>query len=225
VTTVLDLIVGRAIRLTIICPSSSPKQLDGEYAQDVLRLGSLAIQDQVFAQVTRVQDFFTCSGEEGIFGLGFSEIAYKDDFPTLLQGLKDELRFPIFGMYLDATDDYTAEENPETDDTAYLDPESSNSEIVFGGVNQKHYEGCLTWHDVIQAKNDDGYDDDEYDDDYFDEEEAGDPSSGYWDFNLDGVEVGGETLPYSYYRFRINISRWAFKSYWCPGPSEQGGVL
>jgi hypothetical protein len=163
----------------------------------VLRLGSLAIQDQVFAQVTRVQDFFTCSGEEGIFGLGFSEIAYKDDFPTLLQGLKDELRFPMFGMYLDATDDYTAEENPETDDTAYLDPESSNSEIVFGGVNQKHYEGCLTWHDVIQAKNDDGYDDDEYDDDYFDEEEAGDPSSGYWDFNLDGVEVGGETLPYS----------------------------
>jgi hypothetical protein len=185
----------------------------------VLRLGSLAIQDQVFAQVTRVQDFFTCSGEEGIFGLGFSEIAYKDDFPTLLQGLKDELRFPIFGMYLDATDDYTAEENPETDDTAYLDPESSNSEIVFGGVNQKHYEGCLTWHDVIQAKNDDGYDDDEYDDDYFDEEEAGDPSSGYWDFNLDGVEVGGETLPYSDKAIIDSGSTFIV------GPSEAIGVL
>jgi hypothetical protein len=164
-----------------------------------------------------VEEFFTCAGEEGIFGLGFSEISYKDDFPTLLQGLKDELRFPIFGMYLDATDDYTAEENTETDDTVYLDPETANSEIVFGGVNQKHYEGCLTWHDVIQAKNDDGDDDDEYDDDY--DEEAGGSSSGYWDFNLDGVEVGGETLPYSDKAIIDSGSTFIV------GPSEAIGVL
>lgn len=159
-----------------------------------------------------MEEFFTCSGEEGIFGLGFSEISYKDDFPTLLQGLKNELRFPIFGMYLDATDDYTAEENPETDDIVYLDPESAKSEIVFGGVNQKHYEGCLTWHDVIQTENDDGYNDD-------DEKQDEDPSSGYWDFNLDGVEVGGEALPYS------NKAIIDSGSTFIVGPSEAIGVL
>jgi hypothetical protein len=166
-----------------------------------------------------VEEFFTCSGEEGIFGLGFSEISYKDDFPTLLQGLKDELRFPIFGMYLDETDDYTAEENPETDDIVYLDPESANSEIVFGGVNQKHYEGCLTWHDVIQQTEnaDQTENDDEYDDDY--EEEVGDAASGYWDFNLDGVEVGGKALPYS------NKAIIDSGSTFIVGPSEAIGVL
>jgi hypothetical protein len=45
------------------------------------------------------------------------EISYKT-FPTL-QGLQDELPSPIFGMYLDATDDYTAEENPEQT-TSYI---------------------------------------------------------------------------------------------------------
>jgi hypothetical protein len=189
------------------------ERLDGEYAQDVLRIGSLAIQDQVFAQVTRVDEFFTCSSEEGIFGLGFSEISYKDDFPTLLQGLQDELRFPIFGMYLDATDDYTAEENPETDDTVYLDPETANSEIVFGGVNQKHYEGCLTWHDVIQTENDDVYNNDD------DSDENDDPSSGFWDFNLDGVEVGGKALPYS------NKAIIDSGSTFIVGPSEAIGVM
>jgi hypothetical protein len=156
-----------------------------------------------------VDNYFTCSGEEGIFGLGFSEISYKDDFPTLLAGLKDQLRLPIFGMYLDATDDYTAEENVETDDTVYLDPLSANSEIVFGGVNQKHYEGCLTWHDVVQTKSDDDYDDDE----------DGDPSSGFWDFKLDGVNVGSKALPYS------NKAIVDSGSTFIVGPSEAIGVL
>jgi hypothetical protein len=118
-----------------------------------------------------VEEFFTCSGEEGIFGLGFSEISYKDDFPTLLQGLKDELRFPIFGMYLDATDDYTAEENPETDDIVYLDPESANSEIVFGGVNQKTLRG-MPYMAMLSSRRKRRLSDDVYDDDY--EEEVGD---------------------------------------------------
>jgi hypothetical protein len=64
----------------------------------VLRLGSLAIQDQVFAELLAWRNFSLASGEEGIFGLG-SRVSYEDI--SALQGLKDELRFPIFGMYLD----------------------------------------------------------------------------------------------------------------------------
>jgi hypothetical protein len=136
-----------------------------------------------------VDEFVTCSSEEGIFGLGFSEIAYHD-FPTVLSSLQDQLRLPIFGMYLDPTDDYTAEENIDADETIHVGPESASSEIVFGGVNQKHYDGCLTWHDVIQVEDEEEDDDD---DDDVDEKDA----SGYWDFKLDGVEVGSKALPYS----------------------------
>jgi hypothetical protein len=43
-------------------------------------------------------------------------------------------------MYLGATDDYCGGES-DTDDIVYLDQESANSEIVFGGVNQKALRG------------------------------------------------------------------------------------
>lgn len=28
-------------------------------------------------------------------------------------------------------------------------PTGAHSELIFGGVNQKHYEGCLNWHDIL----------------------------------------------------------------------------
>jgi hypothetical protein len=161
-------------------------QVNGEYAQDVIRLGdSVTISDQVFAQVTRVNDFITCSSEEGVFGLGFSEIA-SADFPTLQTNLIDQLRHPMFSMYLDPSDDYTIDHDEESQDDAYLRPVTANSEIVFGGVNQKHYEGCLKWHDVVEIENGN-----------VDDNEDAERATGYWYFKLDGVEVGGVSLPYS----------------------------
>jgi hypothetical protein len=48
---------------------------------------------------------------------------------------------------------------------------------VFGGVNQKHYEGCISWHDLGQFSLQDGS-----------------VFHGYWDFKLDAVKLGDSPL-------------------------------
>jgi hypothetical protein len=68
-----------------------------------------------------------------------------------------------------------------------LDQESANSEIVFGGVNQKTLRGMPYMAQCYPADGNDDYQNDGYDDDY--EEEVGD-GFGYWDFKLDGVRWG-----------------------------------
>jgi len=143
--------------------------VNGEHAVDVLHFGSkLAIEDQIFAQITSLTKLQTCAGEEGVLGLGFSQVS-SHNFPTPLSKLKDSLRHPIFSMYLNGErDDYTEELGQTT---------MAHSELVFGGVNQRRYQGCLTWHDLGQF-----------------EDDSGKPFEGYWDFRLDDVQCGGKSL-------------------------------
>jgi hypothetical protein len=70
-------------------------------------------------------------------------------------------------MYLSAVDD------------GHGPTSADHSDILFGGANQKHYSGCLHWHYLGQ----------------FIESDYGETFQGYWDFNLDGVEVGGTLMP------------------------------
>ena len=154
----------------------------GVHAKDVLQLGdSLTINDQIFAQITTLSNFQSCASEEGIFGLGFSFIS-SHNFPTPINNLINRLRHPIFSLYLDPTDDYP-EETKSGESKAHGSGHAvtSHSELVFGGVNQKHYEGCITWHDLGQ----------------FQDTYSGDTFVGYWDFKLDAVEVGGTQMPSS----------------------------
>lgn len=151
------------------------EQVKGQHAQDVLKLGNeLIIQHQIFAEATSINNFASCQGEEGVLGLGFSFIS-SHNFPSVINNLQDLLRYPIFGIYLNPTDDYPSQENGLESISA------DHSEIVFGGVNQKHYSGCLHWHDLGQ----------------FQDAETGKTFQGYWDFKLDGVEVGGSSMPSS----------------------------
>lgn len=175
-------------------------QVEGEHARDVLQLGDsgIVIKDQVFAQVTSLNGKFqTCSGEEGLLGLGFSEIS-SHNFPTVLSNLKDILRYPIFAMYLDGTDDYPANgvadatmpggdagptptASGDSGSSSYSKATSANSEIVFGGVNGRLYEGCITWHGLGKFQN----------------MQTGEKFEGYWDFAVEKVEVGGLPIPTS----------------------------
>lgn len=142
---------------------------NGEHVVDVLHFGSkLAIEDQIFAQVMKFSKLQTCAGEEGVLGLGFSQVS-SHNFPTPLSKMKDSLRHPIFSMYLNGEiDDYPEDTRRTT---------KAHSELVFGGVNQMHYKGCLTWHDLGQF-----------------EDDSGKPFEGYWDFRLDDVQCGGRSL-------------------------------
>jgi hypothetical protein len=148
-------------------------QVEGVHAKDTLTLGdSISVVGQAFAQVTSFSHFSACASEEGLFGLGFSMIS-SHNFPTPLNNMASTLRHPVFSIYMNSrTDDY-----PPSDATVNPDNEgnleyskghaiSSNSEIVFGGVNHKHYEGCLSWHDLGQFK----------------DLSSGETFQGYWDF-------------------------------------------
>jgi hypothetical protein len=163
-------------------------QVHGYHAKDVLQIGeSVSVKEQVFAQVTRLYDFETCESEEGVFGLAFSMIS-SHNYPSLLSNLETSLLHPIFSLYLDSKDDYTNDVDgfPGQDamdannnlEHGHSNPLGSSSQIVFGGVDQKHYEGCLHWHDLGQ----------------FVENDTGNKFQGYWDFSLESVKVGGQSL-------------------------------
>jgi hypothetical protein len=157
----------------------------GEHAQDVLHLGpTIVVSSQIFAQITTVSAFTSCSGEEGILGLAFTEIS-SHKFPTTLVNLKNVLQNPMFSLFLDKNfDDYPGDLDADsgTDaegNTAFGSQHavSANSEIVFGGVDQTKYEGCLTWHALGQFK-----------------ELSGGVFKGYWDFKLDSLTFAGTPL-------------------------------
>jgi cathepsin D len=173
----------------------------GVHAKDVLQLGdSLTIPDQIFAQITQLEHYNSCASEEGIFGLGFSFIS-SHNFPTPINNLQDKLRHPIFSLYLDPTDDYPGETSKDGHGKGHA--VSSHSELVFGGVNQKHYEGCIVWHNLGQ----------------FQEAHSGATFVGYWDFKLDGVQVGGTDMPSS------SLAVVDSGSTYVVGPSEAVGQI
>ena len=117
----------------------------GENAIDTLMFGkNLTIPRTVFAQIDSLTGFQSCAGEEGVLGLSRSKKT-SHNFPTILSKLEGILRNPFFSMYLDGSnDDFSDGENREKTSHAM----NSHSQLVFGGVNSKHYEGCLKWYDT-----------------------------------------------------------------------------
>jgi phytepsin len=140
------------------------ERVEGEHAKDTLHLGDILIENQVFAQVTEFSSFKHCAGEEGLVGLGFADIS-SHNFPTLVSNLASSqvLRHSMFSMYLSTDDDYYADDDQGTSDNP-----TSSSELIFGGVRNSHYEGCIHWHDLGQ----------------FEDVKNGKSFKGFWDFAI-----------------------------------------
>jgi len=103
--------------------------LSGFVSQDVMTIGDLEIEDQVFAEATKEPGLAFAFGRfDGILGLGYDSISVNKIVPPFYsminQGLLDE---PVFAFYLGSSD-----------------AEGDESEAVFGGVNEDHYTGKLT---------------------------------------------------------------------------------
>ena len=156
----------------------------GTFVQDTWHLGpNLTIPETVFAAVTSFNEYTDCQGQEGLLGLGRSvqtEFGYSSPLAHLLaSGL---LRQPLFSMFLSQTDDYAEDPGPaDTPANGDLDvsqyrPAAAHSQIIFGGVDHAHYEGCLHWHSVLDLA-------DEFDD-----------ATVFWNFGLEGVRVGDNDL-------------------------------
>eukprot|EP00535_Pseudo-nitzschia_heimii_P003912 CAMPEP_0197177826 /NCGR_PEP_ID=MMETSP1423-20130617/3287_1 /TAXON_ID=476441 /ORGANISM="Pseudo-nitzschia heimii, Strain UNC1101" /LENGTH=1084 /DNA_ID=CAMNT_0042627433 /DNA_START=399 /DNA_END=3653 /DNA_ORIENTATION=+ len=164
----------------------------GQHAKDTLRLGDdgIRIPHQVFAHVTHIQNFATCEEEEGILGLA-NAMQTTHGFPSLLGnilrrsqqaggGNNGILPYNMFGMYLRSDiDDYEGIDvnNP-------LEKPRQSSELILGGVNSEHYQGCLNWHDLVQQGSSTIGTSDEGISDF----------QKYWSVRMDDIKVGGTSL-------------------------------
>ncbi|KAF8461033.1 aspartic peptidase domain-containing protein [Kalaharituber pfeilii] len=99
--------------------------LSGFVSQDVLKIGDLTVKGQDFAEATSEPGLAFAFGRfDGILGLGYDTISVNHIVPPVYnmldQGLLDA---PMFAFYLGTTD--------------------KQSEAVFGGIDEDHYEGDL----------------------------------------------------------------------------------
>eukprot|EP00977_Amphora_coffeiformis_P025231 scaffold18778_cov154-Amphora_coffeaeformis.AAC.4 len=155
----------------------------GELAKDILTLpgvDGVAIE-QIFGQVTSVLNYTTCANEGGVFGLAFALLS-SHNFPTPINNLLGVLRHPIFSLNLNGeVDDYTQDFSstgtlaPDQNGNLQLSTGNStgaHSELLFGGINRKHYDGCLNWHNLLETNS----------------------GPSYWALSVDQVNVGSFTL-------------------------------
>jgi len=123
--------------------------VSGYVSQDIVTMGDLQIKDQLFAEVTSEPGLAFAFGRfDGILGLGYDTISVngiKPPFYSMIdQKLLDE---PKFAFYLGDTED--------------------QSEAIFGGIDDSHYSGKITYLPLRRK--------------------------GYWEVKLDAIKFGKDT--------------------------------
>ncbi|XP_062143911.1 aspartic proteinase-like isoform X1 [Alnus glutinosa] len=104
--------------------------ISGFFSEDNVEVGDLVVKDQAFIEATREGSFtFVLARFDGILGLGFQEISVGNAVPVwynmVQQGLVKE---EVFSFWLNR------------------DPDAKEGgEIVFGGVDHKHFKGTHTY--------------------------------------------------------------------------------
>lgn len=104
--------------------------ISGFFSQDNVLVGDLVVKDQTFIEATKESSLtFLLAKFDGILGLGFPEISI-DEVPPLWLTMKEQglLEKDVFSFWL----------NRDADDTV-------GGELVFGGVDPKHYIGNHTY--------------------------------------------------------------------------------
>jgi phytepsin len=127
--------------------------LSGFLSSDTVRLGnSIEIKDQTFAEATKEPGLtFLFAKFDGILGLGFKEIAVDGVTPVFDNAVaQNQVEKDQFSFWL----------NRDQDGDGVVD----GGELVFGGVDEKHFVGEHVWVDLTKK--------------------------GYWQFDLDDVKVG-----------------------------------
>ncbi|KAI3445483.1 hypothetical protein Pfo_002148 [Paulownia fortunei] len=126
--------------------------ISGYFSQDNVEVGDVVVKDQVFIEATREGSLtFVLAKFDGILGLGFQEISVGDAVPLWYnmvdQGLVDE---KVFSFWLNR------------------DPEAEvGGEIIFGGVDPKHYKGNHSYVPVTEK--------------------------GYWQFKMGDFLIGNQS--------------------------------
>ncbi|MQM10793.1 hypothetical protein Taro_043691 [Colocasia esculenta] len=126
--------------------------ISGFFSQDYVKVGDLVVKDQDFIEATREPSVtFLVAKFDGILGLGFQEISVGNVVPLWYKMVEQSLvKDPVFSFWFNR--------NAE---------EEEGGEIVFGGVDPKHFKGNHTYVPVTRK--------------------------GYWQFNMGDVLVGGHS--------------------------------
>lgn len=126
--------------------------ISGYFSTDNVKVGDLVIKDQDFIEATREPGItFLAAKFDGILGLGFQEISVGKAVPVWYNMVNQGLvKKPVFSFWFNRNA-----------------KEEEGGELVFGGVDPKHFKGVHTYVPVTHK--------------------------GYWQFDMGDVLVGGET--------------------------------
>ena len=125
--------------------------VSGVFSADTVTIGDLKLQDYTFAEVDKTSGLglgYRLGKFDGILGLGWDSISVGH-VPTPMNALvqSGQLPEPVFAFYL-------GNKQP--------------GELVFGGVDPKHYTGSFSFVPLS--------------------------SESYWEINLDGVKLGSDSV-------------------------------
>ncbi|KAI3765237.1 hypothetical protein L2E82_15267 [Cichorium intybus] len=127
------------------------ESISGNLSIDNVKVGDLIIEHQMFVEATRESGVTFLAGKfDGILGLGFKEISIGSAVPVWDNMVNQHLvKDRVFSFWL----------NQQSTD-------GEGGEIIFGGVDPKHYKGTHTYVPVKQT--------------------------GYWQFDMGEVLIGGK---------------------------------
>ncbi|GLT83327.1 hypothetical protein SLE2022_016220 [Rubroshorea leprosula] len=129
--------------------------ISGFFSYDNVAVGGLVVKDQEFIEATKEPGLtFLAAKFDGILGLGFQELSVGKAVPVWYSMIKQGIiKEPVFSFWL----------NRNTE-------EEEGGEIVFGGVDPRHYKGQHTFVPVTQK--------------------------GYWEFDMGDVLIGDKPTGY-----------------------------
>ncbi|KAG6603789.1 Aspartic proteinase A1, partial [Cucurbita argyrosperma subsp. sororia] len=129
--------------------------ISGFFSYDNVQVGDVVVRDQQFIETTSMSSMtFIAAKFDGILGLGFQEISTGDAVPVWYNMVNQKLvKEPVFSFWLNR--------NAE---------EEEGGELVFGGVDPKHFKGQHTYVPVT--------------------------TKGYWQFNIGDILIGGKPTEY-----------------------------
>ncbi|KAI8060337.1 endopeptidase [Gongronella butleri] len=125
--------------------------LEGFISQDTVRIGDIALPHQGFAESTKEPGFtFAMAKFDGILGLGYDTIAVNKVVPPFYSMVHRELiDQQLFSVWLNDAGNA-----------------GDGGELVFGGIDDAHYKGDITYSPVRRK--------------------------GYWEIELQDIKFGGE---------------------------------
>ncbi|KAL0542931.1 hypothetical protein IC582_018012 [Cucumis melo] len=127
----------------------------GFFSSDNVRVGDVVVRNQDLIEATSMSSMtFMAAKFDGILGLGFQEISTGGAVPVWYNMVKQKLvKEQVFSFWLNRNA-----------------KEEEGGELVFGGVDPKHFKGQHTYVPVT--------------------------NKGYWQFDIGDILIGGETTKY-----------------------------